>query len=350
LTLAYLDIPRPALYTRSEIADRPVMQGKDVSPSSRSDSEHRMNQMRISVCIPVYNGEATIGPLVELVVGVLSSYDLEIVLVNDGSRDGSEAACMALADRFPQVTAISLRRNYGEHNAVMCALAHCTGDYAAIIDDDFQNPPEEIEKLVKEAQQGFDVVYSKYRVKKHGLFRNLGSKFNDVMATALIRKPKDLYLSSFKLISRPIIDEIVKYRGPFPYIDGLILRVTASIGSVYVEHRVRAQGRSNYTLGKLVSLWLNMFINFSIRPMRVISLLGIATSIVSFALGIVFFIDRWLHPGVPAGWASLAILMLALGGIQTFALGMIGEYVGKNYLDRNGTPQWTIKAIKKSGR
>src|SRR5208337_2246391 len=130
--------------------------------------------------------------------------------------------------------------------------------YAAIIDDDFQNPPEEIEKLLNEALKGYDVVYSKYRVKKHTIFRNLGSWFNDVMATALMRKPKNLYLSSFKVVARPIIDEILKYKGPFPYIDGLILRATSSISSVYVEHSAREEGRSNYTLGKLVALWLNM--------------------------------------------------------------------------------------------
>ena len=306
--------------------------------------------MRLSVCIPVYNGALTIAPLVEQVAKVFAGRDLEIMLVNDGSFDASEEVCNELAERFAHVTAITLRKNFGEHNAVMCALAHCTGDYAAIIDDDFQNPPEEIEKLLDQALKGYDVVYSKYRVKKHNVFRNLGSWFNDVMATALMRKPKDLYLSSFKIVARPIIDEIVKYKGPFPYIDGLILRATASISSVYVEHSAREEGRSNYTLGRLVSLWLNMFVNFSIRPMRVISLVGLVTSALSFVLGIAFLVDRLRHPETPPGWASIAVLVLFLGGIQTFALGIIGEYVGKNYLDRNGTPQWTIKSTRTRGR
>ena len=306
--------------------------------------------MKLSVCIPVYNGAKTIGALVERVMSVCAGRDLEIVLVNDGSSDSSEAVCNELAERFAPVTAITLRRNFGEHNAVMCALANCTGDYAAIIDDDFQNPPEEIEKLLEKAQKGYDVVYSKYRLKKHNIFRNLGSAFNDMMATALMRKPRDLYLSSFKVIARPIIDEIVKYKGPFPYIDGLILRATASISSVYVEHSAREQGRSNYTLGKLVGLWLNMFVNFSIRPMRVISLVGFTTSALSFVLGIAFLVERIRYPSDPPGWASIVVLVLFLGGVQTFALGIIGEYVGKNYLDRNGTPQWTIKSKRTRGR
>ena len=306
--------------------------------------------MKLSVCIPVYNGARTIGALVERVIRVSAGRDLEIVLVNDGSRDSSEEVCNALAERLAPVTAITLRRNFGEHNAVMCALAHCTGDYAVIIDDDFQNPPEEIEKLLDEALKGYDVVYSKYHLKKHNIFRNLGSRFNDMMATALMRKPRDLYLSSFKVVARPLIDEIVKYKGPFPYIDGLILRATASITSVYVEHSAREEGRSNYTLGKLVSLWLNMFVNFSIRPMRVISMVGIVTSALSFVLGIAFLVERIRNPTEPPGWASITVLVLFLGGIQTFALGIIGEYVGKNYLDRNGTPQWTIKSIRARGK
>ncbi len=305
--------------------------------------------MLVSVCIPVYNGAHSIARLVGEVARALGKQAVEFVLVNDGSRDASDAVCAELARKRQDVTYICLRRNFGEHNAVMCALNHCSGDCAVIIDDDFQNPPSEIPKLVAEIARGYDVVYSKYRSKKHSLFRNLGSRFNDWMATALIRKPKELYLSSFKAIARPLIDEIIKYTGPFPYIDGLILRATSSISSVFVEHKARPEGRSNYTLGKLITLWLNMFVNFSIRPMRVISLLGIGTSAVSFILAVVFLIDKIRHPATPAGWASLALLVLFLGGIQTMALGMIGEYVGKNYLDRNGTPQWTIKTIIRAG-
>lgn len=301
--------------------------------------------MKLSVCIPVYYGAATIAPLIEKVDEELADFEHEIVLVNDGSKDDSDAVCTRLAEARNNITYVCLRRNFGEHNAVMCALAHCAGDYAVIIDDDFQNPPSEIRKLLAEALKGFDVVFSKYREKKHSLFRNLGSKFNDLMATALLKKPKDLYLSSFKIIHRPLIDEILKYKGPFPYIDGLILRSTDNVASVYVEHSSRIEGHSNYTIGKLVSLWLNMFVNFSIRPLRLISLTGIVTAVVSFGLAVYFIIDKLVHPAAPAGWATLVTLMLGLGGIQTMALGIIGEYIGKNYLDRNGMPQWTIKRV-----
>lgn len=300
--------------------------------------------MKLSVCIPVYNGAKTIGPLVEKTREELKDREIEFVLVNDGSRDDSDAVCTRIAEAAEDVRYICLRRNFGEHNAVMCALNHCTGDYAVVIDDDFQNPPSEIRKLTEEADKGFDVVYAKYRKKKHHLFRNLGSKFNDIMATWLLGKPKNLYLCSFKLLRREVIDEIVTYKGPFPYIDGLLLRVTNNISSVYVEHLARKEGRSNYTLGKLVALWLNMFINFSIKPLRIVTFVGLVTAVFCGGLGLYFLLEKLLNPGAaPSGWASLVIIVLFLGSVQMIGMGIAGEYIGKNYLDRNGTPQWVVK-------
>jgi undecaprenyl-phosphate 4-deoxy-4-formamido-L-arabinose transferase len=300
--------------------------------------------MKLSICIPVYNGAATIKELVEKARGDLSDLQLEFVVVNDGSVDDSDAVCSALAESSRDLKYICLRRNFGEHNAVMCAMNYCTGDYAVVIDDDFQNPPGEIKKLLLEAEKGYDVVYAKYYKKRHHFFRNLGSKFNDIMATWLLNKPKNLYLCSFKLLKREIINEIIKYRGPFPYIDGLILRSTGSISSVYVDHLSRQYGHSNYTLPKLISLWLNMFINFSIKPLRIITFMGIFTALFCLGLGIWFFIDFLIHPGsIPEGWTSLAVIVLFTGSIQMISLGLVGEYLGKNYLDKNGTPQWTVK-------
>ena len=178
--------------------------------------------MLLSICIPVYNAENTIKDLVAELIEKLNDYSLEIVLVNDGSHDNSEQICTQLAQSNANIKFISLRRNFGEHNAVMCGLNYCTGDYVAIIDDDFQNPPSEIGKLMHEAEEGYDVVYSKYRIKKHNIFRNLGSAFNDIVATWLLNKPRKLYLSSFKVIKSAIVKEIIKYKGPFPYVDGHI--------------------------------------------------------------------------------------------------------------------------------
>ena len=305
--------------------------------------------MKLSICIPVYNGSETIVPLVRALDATFKDMDIEVVLVNDGSRDSSAAVCKNLVAQYPYVVFVDLRRNFGEHNAVMCALNHCSGDYAVIIDDDLQNPPEEILKLLKEIQEGgYDVVYANYHTKKHHWFRNFGSKVNDKFATWLIGKPKDLYLCSFKMINRAMIDEIIRYKGPFPYVDGLLLRATSSISSVFVEHHSRAVGTSNYTLGKLFNLWLSMFINFSIKPMRFIMGTGLIISVLAFFLAVFFVIEKILHPEMVPGWTTLIVLVLFFGGLQSVFLGLIGEYIGKNYLDINKTPQWVVKDVHKS--
>jgi undecaprenyl-phosphate 4-deoxy-4-formamido-L-arabinose transferase len=301
--------------------------------------------MKISVCIPVYNGASTIRELVDEVEKHLNDFDLEVVLVNDGSADNSEAVCEAISQEKSFVKFISLRKNFGENNAVMCALNFSTGDYAVVIDDDFQNPPSEILKLVDHAVAGdYDVVYSKYETKKHHWFRNIGSRFHNAMADKLLDKPKGLYLSTFRLIKKEIVEEIIQYQGPSPYIDGLILRVTDSIGSVYVEHKNRAVGESNYTLSKLVEIWLNMFINFSIKPLRMMMFLGMFLSLLGFFSAVYFVIEKlFLNPDMPVGFATLIVTILVLSGIQLIFAGLLGEYIGKHYMQANGTPQWVIK-------
>lgn len=299
--------------------------------------------MKVTICIPVYNSENTIERLVNSIEFELRSYNIEFVLVNDGSKDRSEMVCKALAEKNPRVRFVSLRKNFGEHNAVMCGLNYMSGDCAVIIDDDFQNPPSEIVKLVKELDKGFDVVYSFYEKKKHNIFRNIGSRFNNLVSTWLLGKPKNLYLSSFKVIRRDVIDEIIKYKGPFPYVDGLLLRVTNNISSVMVEHNFREEGQSNYTFSKLISLWLNMFINFSIKPLRIFTLSGIFISLLSFLSILYFWVYKILHPEVEAGWTSIILAVTFFSGIQLLFLGIIAEYLGKSYLTINQTPQWTVK-------
>lgn len=299
--------------------------------------------LKISVCIPVYNSEKTILKLVEDVKDKLHNYELEVILVNDGSKDSSEEICIGLSDKYDFVKFISLRKNFSYHNAVLCGLTYVTGDYVAIIDDDFQNPPSEILLLIEEAQQGYDVVYSRYEEKRHHWFRNLGSQFNGMVATWLLDKPKGLYLSSSKLITKEVVNEIIKYSGPFPYIDGLILRVTDNIGVKTVKHIERPEGTSNYTITKLMAQWMNMFVSFSIKPLRLATFFGLIISTVSFIFGMYFIVDKILHPDITLGWTSLITAILFFSGIQILFLGLLGEYLGKQYLDQNGTPAYIVK-------
>lgn len=297
---------------------------------------------RLSVVIPVYNSGRVIQQLVEDLYRLYGDLMLQVVLVNDGSQDDSGLYCEEISRQFNGVLYIELRKNYGQHNAIMCGLNHVNGDYVVIMDDDYQHPPEELFKLLQEADQ-YDVVYSSYAKKQHHFIRNFVSWVNDWFATWLIEKPERLYLSSFKLLRREVVDEVVKYKGPFPYIDGLIVRVTASITQVQVEHHKRQQGRSNYTFRKLVHLWLSVFVNFSMKPMRVMVFAGVVSAIGSFLFGIFVVVNKIMYPDLEVGWASLMVVITMLFSIQFMFMGMIGEYLGKQYLDQNGTPQWVIR-------
>jgi undecaprenyl-phosphate 4-deoxy-4-formamido-L-arabinose transferase len=306
--------------------------------------------LRVSVVVPVFNSEATLEPLVERLRGALATrYDLEVVLVNDGSADRSAEVCRGLSERHPWVRFVGLSRNFGEHNAVMAGLRYATGDCAVVIDDDFQNPPEEVAALVEKLRSGYDVVFSRYATKHHSAFRNFGSWLNNAVASVLLDKDPGLYLSSFKAINRFLIDELRRYDGPYPYVDGLILRVTRSVGVQDVSHQPRAHGRSNYTLARLVRLWLNMFTSFSILPLRVASLAGLGFALAGLAMAVVFAVERLANPDLPVGWASLAVIVLVVAGVQLFALGMIGEYLGRLYLKDNGRPMFVARETRNCG-
>jgi len=305
-------------------------------------------KQKISVVIPVYNAEKTIANLVEELIAELSSLcQLEIVLVNDQSKDSSKDVCILLFQKHPSIIRFySLAKNVGEHNAVMAGLNNISGDYAVIMDDDFQNPIQEVKRLIEYATESeHDVVYTYYEKKEHSLFRNLGSLFNDRVANLMLGKPKDLYLSSFKIIKNTLVNEIIKYDLPFPYIDGLILRSTENIGRFKVKHEARKAGKSGYTISKLVSLWLNMFINFSILPLRIATLLGFAFAVLGFILGISAVIERFKNPNLPQGYTFLFVFIAVISGVQLISVGILGEYIGRFFLAHSKKPQYLIKHV-----
>jgi len=302
----------------------------------------------VTIVIPVYNGAETVPELVEdLIRTFLPEFSLEIILVNDYSQDESHDVCLAVRDSHPDlVTYISLSRNFGEHNAVMAGLHHATGNFVVTMDDDGQNPPSEATELVREAVRGrFDVVYSKYISKKHSLLRNLGSWFNDKVATFMLRKPSNLYLCSFRVLSRFLVDEIIKYDLPYPYVDGLVLRSTANIGTLPTRHNERVTGQSGYTWRKLLRLWLNMFTNFSILPLRIASAIGFGFASIGLCVGTYTMYERLQNPDLPVGWATIAVLTSILGGVQLMALGVVGEYLGRLFLGANRQPQFIVRHI-----
>jgi len=306
----------------------------------------------LSIVVPVYNGAATVGELVNALRALDIEGGLEIVLTVDGSPDNSLDVCKKLtAEPGAPVTVLSLSRNFGEHNAVMAGLSRARGAFVITMDDDLQNPTSEVKRLFEHARDNnYDAVYTYYEEKKHAAWRNIGSRFTNWCADHLIDKPKGLYLSSFRCISAFVREHITAgYEGPFPYVDGLVFQVTQNVGRLQVQHLPRAEGRSNYTLARLFRLWLSMFLNFSAIPLRFATLFGIAFGALGALTAIIVVAEAISSQKPPQGWASLMVAVLVLAGVQLIVVGVIGEYLGRMFLATNRKPQYLVREIFRRG-
>ncbi|HXP76173.1 MAG TPA: glycosyltransferase family 2 protein [Stellaceae bacterium] len=304
----------------------------------------------LSIVVPVYNGAKSIAELVHALETLDIEGGHEIVLVNDGSPDDSLAVCRQLVSEAAAVpiTLVNLARNFGEHNAIMTGLRHTRGAYVITMDDDLQNPPSEVTRLLEHARaSGKDVVYTRYAVKQHAYWRNVGSRFANWVADVLMEKPKGLYLSSFRCMSAFLVEQVTRYEGPFPYVDGLIMQATQAIDTIEVEHLPRAAGRSNYTLKRLVRLWLNIFVNFSVMPLHLSTIAGFALSLIGL-IGVISVVLEALFFEPPQGWASLMAATLLLSGVQLLILGILGEYMGRLFLTANRKPQTVVREVVRS--
>lgn len=301
---------------------------------------------KLSVVVPVYGSAVILPTLVERFVAAMRAQGLlercELVLVNDASPDGSWSVIRDLAHRHPFVRGVNLRLNAGQHNATMAGLNQVRGCYVAVMDDDLQHPPEALGDLVRALDAGYDVCYTRYVNRQHAWWKRMGSRFNDRVATMLLGKPKGLYLSSFKAMRREIADEVVKYDGPYAYLDGLILDATRSITTIDIAHESRLAGESHYSLRRLVSLWLKMATSFSVLPLRIATYLGFGIAALSIVMACFVAVMKFLHPEFPPGWASLIATVLFIGGVQTLSIGIVGEYLGRTYLKLNGKRQFVI--------
>jgi undecaprenyl-phosphate 4-deoxy-4-formamido-L-arabinose transferase len=317
---------------------------------SRHSAPPRDRRDGLSIVVPVYRGAATIGRLVAALSDLRPMGGMDIVLVNDGSPDESAQVCRALLRQacLP-ITYIEHARNYGEHNAVMTGLRHAFGDYVITMDDDLQNPPEEVIKLYDHARLGeWDVVYTRFGTKHHARWRNLGSRFANRVANLMLDKPKGLYLSSFRCMSRLVVENVITYEGPYTYIDGLVMQVTQRIDSIEVRHLPRLEGRSNYTLRRLIRLWLNLATSFSLLPLRFATLAGATMAVLGTAGAVATIAEALTTHRMPSGWASTMTAILLVSGVQSMILGTLGEYVGRIFLTANGKPQATLRVLERT--
>ncbi len=302
--------------------------------------------MKLSFVIPCYRSENTIETVVQEIretVATRPGTDYEIVLVNDCSPDGVWQVIKKLAAADNKIKGICLAKNFGQHSALMAGYGQTTGDYIISLDDDGQTPASESFKLVDKLEEGYDVVYGYYQHSAQHLFRRFGTWVNKKMAEAIIGQPKTLRTTSFFIMRKFIVDEIVRYPNPFAYISGLVFRATKNLGNVEVQHRRRLEGRSSYTLAGLIGLWINGFTAFSVKPLRAATFIGVICALVGFLAGLYVVYQKFLNPEIPVGYTSMLATLLFIGGMIMLLLGLIGEYVGRIYISINQSPQYVVR-------
>lgn len=305
--------------------------------------------MLYSIVIPCYKSDKSIRQVVELTsaeMDRLGRTPYEFVLVNDCSPDGGLTinALKEVADDYSCVKVVDLAKNSGQHNATMAGLNEARGDVLISMDDDLQTHPSQLGKLLDEFDKGFDIVYGYYPEKKHSGFRNFGSWVNYQSVRILIGKPKDMKTSSFWVIRKYVRDTVIQYKSQYTHLQGLFLRTTRNISSVPVEHFDRVYGQSGYTLKKLIGLWSNI-IGFSIVPLRLARNVGAIFSVLGILGAIIIFIRKLLVPATAIGWSSIMVALFFFSGLIMMFLGLIGEYIGRMFLNVNNYPQYVVREI-----
>jgi glycosyltransferase involved in cell wall biosynthesis len=309
------------------------------------NTKQNLEAVEYSVVIPVYNSEASLEELCDRIKEVFTRLkeSYEIILVDDSSVDNSWQVMKSLRENNKNIKIIQLMRNFGQHNALMCGFHHISGRYVITMDDDLQNPPELIPKLISEIKKGYDSVIGDPDVKQDRLFKKVGSSLIRYLNTRIFNKPKDLKLSSFRIMKRVLTDEIKALKTPYPYISGMLLSLTTNIGNVTVRHEKRKYGRSAYGLNKLIKLAFNLIINYTSLPLRILTSFGILISILSFCMGLFLIIQKIRHDSIIPGWTSLVVLLSFFNGILLAVLSIMGEYLARIINEVSNKRQFVIR-------
>ena len=305
---------------------------------------------KISFIIPCYGSEKTVGIVIEEIEKKLKEkeekYDYEIIAVNDQSPDNVWNVLKEIAKNNKKIKLINLAKNMNRPGALMAGMSKVTGDYIVLMDDDGQCPMDNLWDLIKPLEEGHDVSIAKYPQYKQSIFKSFGTIVNRKMTEIVIGKPKDLSFTNFSAMKRYIVEEIKQYKNPYPYMTGLLLRTTSDIVNVKMEERERISGSTNFTLRKMLNLWINGFTAFSVKPLRISTVIGIITALVGFIYGIYIILHKlFVHSAVLQGYSSTMAIILFIGGIIMMMLGIIGEYIGRIYISINNSPQYVIKEM-----
>ena len=307
--------------------------------------------MKVSVVIPCYYSEKMIGKVVRLTAYELvkAGYEYEFILVNDGSEDGTFAQIKALSDEDGCVVGVDCMKNLGQHAAIMAGLQYTTGEVVMLMDDDMQTHPSQCVKLLKAVEEHpeVDVVFARWQEHKEAWWRRLGSDFTLWSIRVMTKRPKDIYPSNFFVMRSYVRDELVRYKGPYPYLQGLLFRATNRMMNVDVEHFEREMGSSGYTLKSLMRLWATVF-GFSMLPLRICCAVGAVIGALGIIAAVVLVVMRIFDPGMQMGWPSLMSVMLICSGLILAFLGIIGEYVGRLLMTANNAPQYILKTTETS--
>lgn len=304
---------------------------------------------KISFIIPCYGSEDTIEPVIKEIeeyVILRKNYDYEIICINDCSPDNVLGVLKSIAREDRKVKVVDLARNFGKHSAVMAGFSICKGDYIVCLDDDGQCPMDRLWDLLDPIINGeADYSMAEYDRKKQSWFKNFGSAINSMMSHILVGKPKNMNFSNFKAMKRFVVDEMLRYNNPYPYLEGLTLRTTNKIVTVPMEERERIAGQGNFTFKKSIALWVNGFTAFSVKPLRIATVLGVVFAMIGFLFGVIVIIRKLIHPEIAMGYSSTMAVLLFIGGIIMLMLGLIGEYLGRVYISLNNSPQYVIRDI-----
>jgi len=310
-------------------------------------TEGATEEVAVSVVIPVYRSAPTVAELLRRVCNVLGAitHRYEVVLVEDCSPDNTwDAIETARRNYGNNIVAVQLMRNFGQHNALMCGLKLARGQIIITMDDDLQNPPEEIPKLIAALEEGsFDLVYGTTDARQHAGWRNLGA----ALVWRFYRRVfgNSITPTTFRAMRKHLAHGIQFYDLNFTYVDGLLAWCTGRIGEVTVEHHARTVGNSGYSFRKLLLLALNLYTNFSLLPLQLVSAIGLTAALGGFGLGAYYVLQHFTSSVAVPGFASTIVAVLVLGGVQLLALGVIGEYLGRLHLNVNRKPQFIVRQI-----